>query len=49
MEAHLSSYDHHHKKRLVEMRGMLSERSKKDRGKKERRRQEREMERMLAQ
>lgn len=49
MEEHLSSYDHHHKKRLVEMRGMLNARSKKERSKKERKRQEREAERMAAQ
>ena len=49
MEGHLSSYDHHHRKRLAEMRAMHSERGKKDRNKREKRRQEREMERLAAQ
>lgn len=49
MEAHLCSYDHHHRKRLAETRAMLSDRSRKDRSKKEKRRQEREAARMAAQ
>ena len=49
MEEHLSSYDHHHRKRLAETRVMLSERGKKDRGKRERRQQEKELQRMAAQ
>lgn len=49
MEEHLSSYDHHHRKRLAETRAMLSERSKKDREKKERRRAEKEAARIAAQ
>ena len=34
MEEHLSSYDHHHRKRMAETRAMLSARTKKDREKK---------------
>lgn len=49
MEEHLSSYDHHHRKRLAETRAMLSERNKKEREKKERRRAEKEAARMAAQ
>lgn len=49
MEEHLSSYDHHHRKRLAEMRVMTAQRSKKERGKKERKRAEREMQRMAEQ
>ncbi|GAB4818470.1 hypothetical protein N2152v2_005516 [Parachlorella kessleri] len=43
MDAHLSSYDHHHKKRLAEMRAMTVERTRKERERKERRRVEKEM------
>ncbi len=42
-EQHLDSYDHHHKKRLVEMRQMQSGRTKEERAKKEARAMEREM------
>jgi hypothetical protein len=49
MEEHLSSYDHHHRKRLAETRAMLSERGRKDRERKERRRAEKEAARMAAQ
>lgn len=46
LEAHLSSYDHHHTKRMADTRAMMSERSRKDRGKKEKRQQEKEVERL---
>ncbi|KAK9806345.1 hypothetical protein WJX72_010872 [[Myrmecia] bisecta] len=49
METHLSSYDHHHKKRLKEMQAMTSERTRKERGKKERRRAEKEAAKLQAQ
>ncbi|EFN56546.1 hypothetical protein CHLNCDRAFT_144195 [Chlorella variabilis] len=49
MEEHLSSYDHHHRKRLAEMRAMQSERGRKERGKKERRAAEKEAARIAAQ
>ena len=42
-EQHLSSYDHHHKKRLVEMRQMHNERTKEERSRKEARAMEKEM------
>ncbi|CAL5228252.1 g11353 [Coccomyxa viridis] len=49
METHLSSYDHHHKKRLVEMKAMNAERTRGEREKKERRRQEKEAARLQQQ
>ncbi|KAF4355001.1 hypothetical protein G4B88_008476 [Cannabis sativa] len=42
-EAHLSSYDHNHRKRFKEMREMLGTSSRDDRLKREQQRQEREM------
>jgi hypothetical protein len=49
LEAHLSSYDHHHTKRMAETRAMLAERGRADRGRKERRAEEREAARLQAQ
>lgn len=49
MDAHLSSYDHHHKKRLQEMKAMTAERTRGERLKKEQRQQEREQARLQAQ
>eukprot|EP00887_Chlorella_sp_A99_P001277 scaffold14.g1277.t1 len=46
MEAHLSSYDHHHRKRLAETRAMLADRGRRERERRERRRQEKELERL---
>lgn len=43
MDVHLSSYDHHHKKRLIEMRNDENERTRGERNKRERKRQEKEM------
>ncbi len=42
-EQHLSSYDHHHTKRLAEMRAMQSERTRSERARKEARAMEKEM------
>ncbi|KAK9918676.1 hypothetical protein WJX75_005881 [Coccomyxa subellipsoidea] len=42
LDTHLSSYDHHHKKRLIEMKAMTSERTRSERERKERKRQEKE-------
>ncbi|GMH32867.1 hypothetical protein BSKO_00701 [Bryopsis sp. KO-2023] len=42
-EAHLSSYDHHHKKRLNEMKAMVSGRSKRERKKREQKQLDKEM------
>ncbi|PSC75708.1 G patch domain-containing 8 [Micractinium conductrix] len=49
MEEHLCSYDHHHRKRLAEMRAMASERTRGSRMKKEKRRAEKEAARIAAQ
>ena len=49
MDEHLSSYDHHHRKRLAETRAMLADRTRAERGRKERRREEREMARLAEQ
>uniref|UniRef100_A0A061RQK4 G patch domain-containing protein 8-like n=1 Tax=Tetraselmis sp. GSL018 TaxID=582737 RepID=A0A061RQK4_9CHLO len=46
LETHLSSYDHHHKKRLQEMKQMQSERTKGERQKREKKRLEKEMAQM---
>eukprot|EP00882_Tetradesmus_deserticola_P003079 GHRQ01003268.1.p1 GENE.GHRQ01003268.1~~GHRQ01003268.1.p1 ORF type:complete len:397 (+),score=163.19 GHRQ01003268.1:119-1309(+) len=46
LEEHLSSYDHHHKKRLAEARAMELERTRDDRQRKEQRRQQREQQRL---
>ncbi|KAA6417799.1 MAG: G patch domain-containing 8-like [Trebouxia sp. A1-2] len=43
MEAHMSSYDHHHKKRLIEMRVDEAERTRGVRDKKEKKRADKEM------
>lgn len=45
-EAHLSSYDHNHRKRFKEMREMHGASSRDDRQKREQQRQEREMAKM---
>ena len=42
-EAHLGSYDHHHKKRLRELREAESNRAKEERQRREQKREEREM------
>ena len=42
-EAHLGSYDHHHKKRLRELREAESSRAKEERQRREQKREEREM------
>ncbi|BDA46673.1 probable G patch domain-containing protein 8 [Coccomyxa sp. Obi] len=42
LDTHLSSYDHHHKKRLIEMKAMTAERTRGERERKERRRAEKE-------
>ncbi|KAL3151579.1 hypothetical protein ABBQ38_012575 [Trebouxia sp. C0009 RCD-2024] len=49
MEAHLSSYDHHHKKRLIEMRNDEAERTRGIRDRKEKKRADKEMARLHAQ
>ncbi|KAK9862366.1 hypothetical protein WJX84_008778 [Apatococcus fuscideae] len=49
LETHLSSYDHHHKKRLSEMRQATSTRTKHERGKREKRAADKEMARLNAQ
>ncbi|DBA71730.1 TPA: hypothetical protein ACH3X2_011004 [Trebouxia sp. C0005] len=49
MEAHMSSYDHHHKKRLIEMRVDEAERTRGVRDKKEKKRADKEMARLQAQ
>mmetsp|Transcript_23665 Transcript_23665/g.65633 ORF Transcript_23665/g.65633 Transcript_23665/m.65633 type:complete len:401 (-) Transcript_23665:82-1284(-) len=49
LETHLSSYDHHHKKRLIEMKQMQSERTKADRTRREKRQMEKELAKMNAQ
>ena len=49
MEEHLSSYDHHHRKRLGETKAMMAERGRAERGRKERRAAERELARVHAQ
>ncbi|CAD7695927.1 unnamed protein product [Ostreobium quekettii] len=43
LEGHLGSYDHHHKKRLAEMRAMVSGRNKSTRIRREQRQLEKEM------
>lgn len=43
LEEHLSSYDHHHRKRLVEMRAMQAERTRDERARKEAKAAEKEM------
>lgn len=42
LDTHLSSYDHHHKKRLQEMKAMTNERMRSDRQKREQKRVEKE-------
>ena len=49
MEKHLSSYDHHHRKRLGEAKVMMAERGRAERERKERRAAERELARVHAQ
>ncbi|KAL0027250.1 hypothetical protein WJX77_006735 [Trebouxia sp. C0004] len=49
MEAHRSSYDHHHKKRLIEMRVDEAERTRGDRDRKEKKRADKELVRLQAQ
>lgn len=49
MDTHLSSYDHHHKKRLQESKAMLAGRSRSDRQKKEQKQREKELARLNAQ
>lgn len=49
MEAHLSSYDHHHRKRLIEMRSEEAERTRGTRDRKEKKRADKEMARLQAQ
>lgn len=49
MEAHMSSYDHHHKKRLIEMRVDEAERTRGIRDKKEKKRADKEAARLQAQ
>ncbi|KAG1669827.1 hypothetical protein FOA52_001657 [Chlamydomonas sp. UWO 241] len=46
LDAHLSSYDHHHKKRLVEMRSMHAERTRGERERREAKQQEKETRRL---
>eukprot|EP00775_Hariotina_reticulata_P010839 gene10839-10995_t len=46
LEEHLSSYDHHHKKRLAEARTAEMERTRDERARKEQRRQQREQQRL---
>eukprot|EP00879_Flechtneria_rotunda_P012601 GHRR01013159.1.p1 GENE.GHRR01013159.1~~GHRR01013159.1.p1 ORF type:complete len:392 (+),score=156.20 GHRR01013159.1:111-1286(+) len=46
LEEHLSSYDHHHKKRLAEARAAELERTKDERMRKEQKRQQREQQRL---
>ncbi|KAL6757493.1 hypothetical protein V8C86DRAFT_1671542 [Haematococcus lacustris] len=48
-EEHLSSYDHHHRKRLVEMRQMEQARTKDERARKEAKAASKEMARLQAQ
>lgn len=42
LEQHLSSYDHHHKKRLGEAKALMADRTRDERMRKEQRRQEKE-------
>ncbi|KAK9826875.1 hypothetical protein WJX81_002576 [Elliptochloris bilobata] len=42
LETHLSSYDHHHKKRLMELKADTAERTRHKRGRREKRRAEKE-------
>jgi hypothetical protein len=49
MDEHLSSYDHHHKKRLKEMKQMELERTRDKRSRKEERRAAKEQERLAQQ
>jgi hypothetical protein len=49
IDEHLSSYDHHHKKRLKEMKQMELERTRVKRSRKEERRVAKEQERLLRQ
>eukprot|EP00197_Chlamydomonas_leiostraca_P002226 CAMPEP_0202859708 /NCGR_PEP_ID=MMETSP1391-20130828/1705_1 /ASSEMBLY_ACC=CAM_ASM_000867 /TAXON_ID=1034604 /ORGANISM="Chlamydomonas leiostraca, Strain SAG 11-49" /LENGTH=237 /DNA_ID=CAMNT_0049538765 /DNA_START=68 /DNA_END=777 /DNA_ORIENTATION=+ len=49
LEEHLSSYDHHHKKRLAEMRAMQNNRTREDRVRKEAKAMEREMAKLTQQ
>lgn len=49
METHLSSYDHHHAKRLQEMRQATADRTRSERERKERKRAEKEWARLNAQ
>mmetsp|Transcript_7870 Transcript_7870/g.20250 ORF Transcript_7870/g.20250 Transcript_7870/m.20250 type:complete len:356 (+) Transcript_7870:217-1284(+) len=46
LETHLSSYDHHHKKRLIEMKQMQSERQRGDKEKREKKRVQKEMDKL---
>ena len=49
MEEHLSSYDHHHRKRMAETRAMMSARGRKDREKKSKRQLEKEVAKLTSQ
>jgi hypothetical protein len=49
LEEHLSSYDHHHKKRLKEAKALMSERTRDERARKEARRREKEAEKLAQQ
>jgi hypothetical protein len=49
LEAHLSSYDHHHKKRLMEAKALMAERTRDERARKEVRRAEKEAAKLQAQ
>lgn len=49
LDQHLSSYDHHHRKRMTEMRAMVATSSKKEREKREKKEAAREHARMQAQ
>ena len=49
MEQHLSSYDHHHKKRLAEAKALMADRTRDERARKELKRQEKEAARLQQQ
>eukprot|EP00955_Chlamydomonas_euryale_P029773 313664-Chlamydomonas_euryale.AAC.2 len=49
LDAHLSSYDHHHRKRLVEMRSMHAERTRGERERREAKNADRELKRLQKQ